>query len=88
MDSLDRKGATVEDFMRLLRRVAKQVHIVASDGKNASYRLRLAGWDEDDGTGRPAIIFVVESKQDNAPRRRHKTPSLVKAVARSIRSVN
>ena len=74
--------------MRLLGRVANQVHLVASDDKNVSYRLRLAGWDEDDGTGRPAIIFVVESKQDTSPRRRRKALSLVKAVARSIQSVN
>jgi hypothetical protein len=42
--------------MRLLSKVANKVHLVASDDKNVSYRLRLAGWDDDDGTGKPTII--------------------------------
>jgi hypothetical protein len=88
MVSSTERGVAVEDFMRLLSRVANQVDLVASDDKNVSYRLRLAGWDENDGTGRPTIIFIVESKKDNSPRRRQKAPSLVKAVARSIQAAN
>jgi len=77
----------VEDFMRLLSKVANKVHLVASDDKNVSYRLRLAGWDDDDGTGTPTIIFIVESKQNHTRRHRQKR-SFVSAVARSIESAN
>jgi hypothetical protein len=82
------KGAPVEAFMRLLSKVANQVNLVASDDKDVSYHLRLAGWDDNDGTVKPTIIFTVQSEDRHAERHRKKAPSLVKAVARSIRSVN